>query len=97
MRTKPFGRMCSKKRRKNSSRDSVSNFCSLWCAESRQPENDLAVAEGDQAVIGDNHAMSVAAQILEHVCGATEGTLQVHHPLFSMEWPQPGSEGLGLS
>ena len=27
---KTLGRMCSKKRRKNSSRDRVSNFCSLW-------------------------------------------------------------------
>jgi hypothetical protein len=30
MRTKPFGRICSKKRRKKSSEDRVSNFCSLW-------------------------------------------------------------------
>jgi hypothetical protein len=30
-------------------------------------------------------------------CGATEGTLQVPHPGLSIEWPQPGSEGFGLS
>ena len=36
MRTKPSGRRCNRKRRKNSSRDRVSNFCSLLCAESRQ-------------------------------------------------------------
>src|SRR5208337_304407 len=30
MRTKPLGSRCSRKRRKNSSSDRVSNFCSLW-------------------------------------------------------------------
>src|SRR6266571_964535 len=36
MRTKPCGRMCSKKRHKNSLSDRGSNFCLLWSAESRQ-------------------------------------------------------------
>jgi hypothetical protein len=36
MRTKPSGSRCNRKRRKNSSRDRVSNFCSLLWAESRQ-------------------------------------------------------------
>ena len=36
MRTKPCGRMCSKKRHRNSSTDRGSNFCLLWSAESRQ-------------------------------------------------------------
>ena len=36
MRTKPLGRMCSKKRHKNSSSDRDSNFCWLWSEELRQ-------------------------------------------------------------
>ena len=36
MRTKPSGSRCNRNRRKNSSSDRVSNFCSLWWAESRQ-------------------------------------------------------------
>ena len=60
-------------------------------------KSDLAIGKGDQAMVGDGHPMGIAAQILEHACGATEGTLQVHHPGLSIEWPQPGSEGLGLS
>jgi hypothetical protein len=36
MRTKPSGSRCSRKQRKNSSSDRVSNFCSLLWAESRQ-------------------------------------------------------------
>src|SRR6267378_381951 len=59
-------------------------------------ESDLAIAEGDQAVVGDGHAMSVAAEIVHHVLGATEGTFQVHHPILSMEGPQPSGEGLRL-
>ena len=59
-------------------------------------KSDLAIGEGDQAMVGDGHAMSVAAQIVQHICGATEGTFQVHHPVLSIEWPQPGGEDLGL-
>src|SRR5271166_7106240 len=36
MRTKPLGSRCNRKRRKNSSTDRGSNFCSLLWAESRQ-------------------------------------------------------------
>src|SRR5258706_1939898 len=59
-------------------------------------ESDLAIAEGVQAVVGDGHAVSVAAEIVHHVLGATEGTFQVHHPIVSMEGPQPSGEGLRL-
>src|SRR5215831_673581 len=47
-------------------------------------------------MIGDGHAMTVAAEIVQHVFGATKGRFQVHHPILSMEWPQPGSESFGF-
>ena len=47
-------------------------------------------------MVGDGHAMGIAAEILQDICGTTEGPFQVHHPVFSVEWPQPGSENLGL-
>jgi hypothetical protein len=31
--------------------------------------------------------MSVAAQILQDIVGATEGTFQIDHPILSVEWP----------
>jgi len=34
-------------------------------------KSDLAISEGDQAVIGDGHAMGVAAQIVRHIFGTT--------------------------
>ena len=36
------------------------------------------------------------AEVLEHVLGASEGRLAVDHPVLSVEWPQPGSEDLGV-
>src|SRR5499425_1833541 len=59
-------------------------------------EGDLAIGEGDQAVVGDGHTMGVAAQIVHHIFGATEGTFQIDHPILSIEWPQPSGEDFGL-
>jgi hypothetical protein len=50
-------------------------------------KDDLAIDEGDQPMVGDGHAMGVAAEILQHLFGATEGALQVNHPVFSIERP----------
>src|SRR6516225_6500903 len=57
-------------------------------------ESDLAIRKGEQAVVGDSHAMGVATEILHDVFGATEGAFQVHHPVVSIEWPEPSGEGL---
>ena len=48
-------------------------------------------------MVGDGHTVSVAAQIVQHILGATEGTFQVHHPVLSKQRPQPGGKDLGLS
>ena len=47
-------------------------------------------------MVGDGHTMGVAAEILQHIFGATEGAFQVDHPVFSVEWPQLSSEDFGL-
>jgi len=46
-------------------------------------KSDRSRGKRDQAMIGDGHAMGVAAQILEHILGATEGWFRVHHPVLS--------------
>src|ERR1019366_9876862 len=51
-------------------------------------EGHLSVLEGDQAVIGDRHAVGVAAEITENVFGTTEGRLAVDHPVL----PKEGTE-----
>ena len=47
-------------------------------------------------MVGDGHAMGVAAQVLEHIVGAAEGWFGVNDPVFSEQRSQPGSEDLGL-
>src|SRR6266852_1850227 len=48
-------------------------------------------------MVGDGHAMGVAAQILEHKLWATEGWFQIDDPVFSVEGSQPGGKGFRLS
>ena len=38
-------------------------------------KGDLAICEGDEAMVGDGYAVGVAAEILEHIFRATEGAL----------------------
>jgi hypothetical protein len=46
-------------------------------------KGDFVVGERDQSVVGDSHAMSVTAQITEHILGASEGSFCIDHPIFS--------------
>ena len=48
-------------------------------------------------MVGDGHTVSVAAEIVQHIFGATEGRFQVDHPVLSKQRPQPGGKDLGLS
>src|SRR2546422_9702526 len=59
-------------------------------------KGDLAVGQRDQSMVGDGHAMGVAAEILEHVLGAAKGWFGVDDPVLSKQRSQPGSEDLGL-
>jgi len=59
-------------------------------------EGYLSALAGDQAVIGDGHAVGVAAEITENVLGATEGRLAVDHPVLTEEGAEERSESLGI-
>lgn len=48
-------------------------------------EGDLAVGEGDQAMVGDGDAVSIAAEILQHILGSTERWFRVDDPIFAEE------------
>ena len=48
-------------------------------------------------MVGDGHAMGVAAQILQHKLWATEGWFQIDDPVFSIQGSQPGGKDLWLS
>jgi hypothetical protein len=59
-------------------------------------KSHLAIGKGDQSMVGDGHAMGVAAEILQHIFGAAKGTFQVDDPVLSKQWPEPSSEDLGF-
>ena len=48
-------------------------------------------------MIGDSHAVGIAAEILQHILGAAEGTFQVDHPVLSKQWAEPSREDLGFA
>jgi hypothetical protein len=56
----------------------------------------LVAFQGDQAVIGDRHAVGVAAEITENVLGATEGRFAVDHPVVTEEGAEERGECLGF-
>jgi hypothetical protein len=60
-------------------------------------KGDLSVGKRDQSMVGDGHAMSVTAQIAEHIFWASERTLCVNHPVLSEQWSEPRRKGSRLS
>src|SRR4029077_8883359 len=48
-------------------------------------------------MVGDGHAMSVTAQITEHMLWASERAFRVDHPVLSEQWSQPRSKCFRLS
>jgi hypothetical protein len=56
-------------------------------------ESHLVVLEGDEAVVGDGDAMSVAGEIAENVMGAAERRLGVDDPVLTEQGAQEGTEG----
>ena len=47
-------------------------------------------------MVRDGDAVSVAAEILEHIVGAAEGRFAIDDPVFSEQRSQPGSKEFGL-
>jgi hypothetical protein len=41
--------------------------------------------EGQQAMIGNGHAMGVATEVAQHLYGAAESRLSIDHPVVAME------------
>jgi hypothetical protein len=56
-------------------------------------KGDLVVFEGDQAMIGDGDAMSVAAEITEDVMGTAERWFGIDHPVLTEQGTQESAEG----
>src|SRR5207302_8707297 len=48
-------------------------------------KGDALLVEGQQAMIGDGHAMGVAAKIAQHLHGSTEGGLGIDDPVVAVQ------------
>ncbi len=59
-------------------------------------EGDLAVSEGEDAVITDGDPMGISSEVLKDPHGAIEGRLAIDDPLFMVEVPPEGFEVCGI-
>jgi len=77
----------------------------LWCRECHHSlvismgivspaEGDLMVGEGDQAMVGDGDAMSIAGEIAENMMGTAEGWFGIDNPSLTEQGAQESAEGL---
>jgi hypothetical protein len=57
-------------------------------------KGNLSALEGDEAVIGDRHAVGIAAEVAENMFGTTEGRFAVDHPVVTEEGAEERSESL---
>jgi hypothetical protein len=59
-------------------------------------EGDRSVVEGHQAMIGDRHAMRIAAQIVQDLLWSAKGRLGIHHPLRSPQGSEVSGKAIGI-
>jgi hypothetical protein len=55
-------------------------------------EADLAVGDGQEAMIGDGDAVRVAGQVVKHMLRPPEGAFGVDHPILTKERPEESME-----
>ena len=56
-------------------------------------EGDMAVGKSNQPAVGDGDAMSVSAEIAQHMFWPAERRFGVDNPVVTEQYPQPGGEG----
>ena len=56
-------------------------------------EGDMAVGKSNQPAVGDGDAMSVSAEIAQHMFWPAERRFGVDNPVVTEQYPQPRGEG----
>src|SRR5579883_440519 len=69
------------------------DFGLVWMAVVFPLKRDLILLKCQQALIGDGHAVGVAAEILEHLLWAAEGRLGVNYPFDFSQRGQIAGQG----
>src|ERR1035441_3300635 len=59
-------------------------------------EGDVAVGKSNQPPVGNGDAMSVSAEIAQHMFWPAERPLGVDDPVVTEQYPQPRGEGAGF-
>ena len=80
----------------NSAGASAHHFAPVAVGVVLVAEAHFGVAATHQPVVGDRHAVGVAAEVVEHLCGAGEGALGVDHPGFLVERIEETALGGGI-
>lgn len=57
-------------------------------------ESDVAICQGNQAMVGDGHSMGIAAEVFENMFRAAKGPFAVDDPIVAIELPDQGAESL---
>ena len=57
-------------------------------------QGDLSVLERKQSVVRDGHAVSVTAEIVEHILRTTKRWFGIDDPIFAKQRPEPRGEDL---
>ena len=59
-------------------------------------EGDVAIGESNQPAVGNGDAMSISAEITQHMFRSAEGRLGVDDPVVAEQYSQPCAEGVWL-
>ena len=59
-------------------------------------ERNLAISDGEDAVITDRDPMGISAEVLKDPFGAIEGGFAIDDPWFAVEMPAEGLEAFGV-
>jgi len=59
-------------------------------------ECNFSILERNQAMVGNGHSMSVAAEIFENLLGPAERAFAVNHPIVAVEVTDEGMKGLRI-
>ena len=59
-------------------------------------EGNLAVPDGEEAVIADGNSVGISTQVLKDPLGASEGRFAIDDPFFTVERPPEGFEVSGI-
>ena len=73
----------------------VIRCCRLLRRRVTPAKGDLAIRQGDQAVVGDSNAVGIAAEILQHVLGSAEGWFGIDDPILRKSGRSQAAKNLG--